>query len=127
MRDAQERCSFQLTYARALHQREFDSGEISGEMIDDAYHPGRKSPGDWSNGLDTPEFNEDGSIREDVSFEEWVEHFFSMAVSEGVHEVLEWFQFDGEPWLDPHGKHDQEISVIVSEFAKKLIALHSKN
>jgi hypothetical protein len=44
---AAERCNFSLTYGRASQPRELYPGGMIGQPIDDVYHPGEQSSGDW--------------------------------------------------------------------------------
>lgn len=121
---ASNRCSFQLSYHRSQLVRSISPGLIDGEYIDDAYNPGESTPGEWENGPAMPPFD-DATPMTSVSVEEWTDHYASMAVNEAVHEALEWFQVDGEPWLDPHGEHEDMIYELVNELARKLADLRS--
>ena len=44
-------------------------------------------------------------------------------MNEAVHEALEYFQVDGKPYLDPHGKHDLRIYELVNELTTQLANL----
>lgn len=104
---AAARCEFQLTYNRADEKRTFLPGKITGPDIPDAYGEDTTydgtSDGAWF--AEPPPKAHRAFLTEN----DWISHFASMAIHEGVHEVLEWFQVDGVPWLDPHDRDQQEI------------------
>lgn len=115
-----QRFSFQLTYGRSPVPRRFSVDGISGPQIDNAYEPHERersddtAPGDWDSGewggTEYPE-------------EEWRAHFFNWAISEAVHEALEWFREDGKILLDPHGPAELKIHDLCSRFASELLDL----
>lgn len=113
---AADRCSFQLTYARAGDRREIYPGGMSGPSIDDAFRPGESTPGEWCGELLDPD---------DRSEAGWIDRYASYAINEAVHEALEWFQVDGRPWLNPHGEQEDVIYALTAEFAAKLAALRT--
>ena len=114
---AAARCSFQLTYARSDEIRRFEPGWLTGPSIDNAYGEGGvPQAGEWYASSDVMPDTEDGCV--DV--------YASYAVNEAIHEALEWFRVDEVPWLDPHGKAEQFINVLVDEFCAKLAKLRQE-
>ena len=113
--EAADRVSFQLTYRRHRTKRRFTSDGITSEQIADAYRRGRYSPGEWIHGFPSNWEADEG----------WVQWFFRAAISEAVHEALEWFQVDGEPLVNPHGAMKREAAIfgICERFADELYAL----
>jgi hypothetical protein len=117
------RTSFQLTYSRAKTERYFHDDGISGDNIDDALGSGT-APGEWSNGgalirwmADDPELTEDRVLRQ----------FFTDALSEAIHEALEWFRIDGKTALNPHdGLVETAIYERCSQFAADLWELRKE-
>jgi hypothetical protein len=111
---AAERCNFSLTYGRASQPRELYPGGMIGQPIDDVYHPGEQSSGDWDH--DAPDGYYDGAV---LTEEDFIDHYAGMAISEAVHEALEWFRVDGKPWLDPH---DPRAETAIFERVAELVA-----
>jgi len=114
---AAERCEFALTYART-EPRELAPGMILGPDIDDVYHPGQKSSGEWMG--EVPDGYHDAHPAVLLTEDVFIDHYAGMAINEAVHEALEWFRVDGKPWLDPHGPTDSDIYAAVAELVEKL-------
>lgn len=113
---AYKRVDFRLTYDKTTETRHFTPDTLFGPDIPDAFSD-RFMPGEWYQ-ADTP------SVEDlDVTEADWHETFAAMVVNEAVHEALEWFQVDGEPWLNPHGEHDLAIYEAVNALVQKLAAL----
>jgi hypothetical protein len=113
------RVDHRLTYDRTEEPRFFYADALMGPDIPDAFGDGM-SAGEWC-AEDHPS-EDDPTIAE----EDWFAHFAHMAVAEGVHEVLEWFKVDGEPWLNPHGIFETHIHRRVEAFWKELVALRAR-
>lgn len=111
--DAAERVRFDLTYRRERGRRLFQPSGLSGHDIHNAYRRGGWSNGEWS--AEFPDWDDDSV--------DWVREFFTVAISEAVHEALEWFRVDGAPLLDPHWKHEETLMQMSAEFAHALYAL----
>jgi hypothetical protein len=92
---AAARCSFDLTHQRAKTSREFSPGHITGENIDDAFDPEAEFCGTWMDDPELPAGMEDTEAN-------WIAWYGQYALQESIHEMLEWFQVDGKPWLNPH-------------------------
>lgn len=116
---ALKRVSFQLTYGKTERPRRFRKDGVDGPNIPDA-HSGELQSGDWRQ---TPSFVMNGQTLEEPTEGHWVDHCFSMVINEAVHEVLEHFKVDGKPYLDPHGKNEEYIYVLVNELAANLAEL----
>lgn len=113
---AAARVSFALAYART-GPREFSAQEMDGPMVPNAYGDGEQWIL-WVDGDDPDEISEDG----------FVDKFARMAISEAVHEALEWFRVDGEPWLDPHSMvAEAEVLELSRRFAADLAALRKRS
>jgi hypothetical protein len=112
---ASARVEFQLTYARCESRREIEPGRLSGPEIADAYRTGEKAPGDWEDGDDARyvDYDEDG----------WINRYASYAVTEAIHEALEWFRVDGKPWLNPHGLAENRIYKLTNKLCADLAEL----
>ncbi|WP_159401652.1 hypothetical protein [Streptomyces sp. NRRL F-5053] len=117
---AVQRVEFRLTYGRTENPRRFLRDELDGPLIPDARQDDAWQAGSW---LRDPSFEQDGFSVADVTQRDWLEHFLTMAINEGVHEVLEHFHVDGRPYLDPHGEHEEEICNLVDALASKLAAI----
>ena len=100
---ASQRVDYQLSFRRSREQRVFGEGELNGEDIDCARTNGNKSLAGW---YDRPV----PGLIDQMSEEDWVNWYQMMALQECVHEALEWFNVDGEPWLDPHIR-DNKIAI----------------
>lgn len=116
---AAERVSFQLTYARAEKRRRFTPGFLDGPDIPCAYG-GELASSAWEDSGDL------GEVFADRTEQEWIDRYASYAINEGVHEVLEWFRVDGRPWLDPHGKAEDEVYAAVGELVARLAAIRAR-
>lgn len=116
---ALRRASFRLTYGKADRLRQFREDGIDGPDIPNAQGGGRQA-GEWDQ---QPAWVVNGEPLEEATVHHWLAHFLSMAVNEAVHEALEHFQVDGQPYLDPHGKHEDYIYVLVNELAGNLAEL----
>lgn len=116
---ALRRASFRLTYGKTEHSRAFREDGIDGPHIPDARGDKMQS-GDWEQ---QPPWIVNGEVLEEATVHHWLAHFLSMTVNEAVHEALEHFQVDGKPYLDPHGKHEDYIYVLVNELAGRLADL----
>lgn len=114
------RCSFDLTYRRSDRPRQLTPGWMSGGDIDNAYRPDDKASGEWIWEDDRPDVPSDPTVHQ------WETHFASMAISEAVHEALEWFRVDGKPWLDPHGDQEPRIYDSVRALVESLAALRAR-
>ncbi len=116
---ASNRVTYDLSFKRAETPRQFDSYELAGDQIDDAYAPpGKKSYGGWS----CPHFSEiDGNE------EAWLQEFFCVAVTEAVHEALEWFRIDGRLVMNPHGKNETAIILETAEFARQMYRKYGRS
>ena len=116
---AADRVSFDLHFKRADKPRKFGRGELTGGEIDDAFAPpGQKSAGYW----ECPHFMD----MEDVNENAWLQEFFAVAVTEAVHEALEWFRIDGKLMINPHGKNENAIMLETSVFARQLWRKYGK-
>jgi hypothetical protein len=115
LEEAKDRTEFRLTYAKTA-PREFSRDMLLGPKIPDAYGDGL-SVGDWGAG-DWPE--------DDVPVEQWLAHFMHMAVNEAIHEALEYFKVDGEPYLDPHGPAERAIYRATDALCRTLAALRTQ-
>lgn len=114
--EAKDRTEYRLTFA-TTKPRDFYPGLITGPDIPDANGEGR-SPGDWC-GEEPPV--------ESADIEQWLGHFAHMAVSEAVHEALEWLRVDGERWLDPHGPFELMIQSATDKLCKELATLRAQS
>lgn len=113
---ASDRTTFQLHYSRAIIRRVFGQVGIGpSEDLDNAYGNLEPVPSDWIHNADP------GA---DASQEDWIECFLRAAVSEAVHEALEWFQVDGRAWLDPHGPMQQRVFDLTDQLGSALHLLH---
>lgn len=115
-----ERAVARLRYRLAFtstDRRTFRPDELCGPDIPDALDEQRMSPGAW--------FQDFGPDPSDVTVSEaeWLAHFFSMVLNEGVHEILEWYQIEGRRYLNPHGVHAAQIHEHVNALAAALTAL----
>jgi len=112
---ASRRVTFQLTYARATQPRTFQPGLLGGPPIPCAYDADPLGqPGDWYDSSEDPGSNP--ARTED----QWVDRYASSAVQEAVHEALEWFRVDGQPWLDPHGDAEDAVHEAVGVLCARL-------
>lgn len=115
-----ERISFHLTYARD-ETRHFNAGGLDGRQIPNAYwaedrkgiNP-KNAPGEWCH---------DEFWRECVTEKETVRAALRVAISEVVHEALEWFHVDGHVFIDPHGDDEDLIIRMSVDFADTIFAL----
>ncbi len=115
-KEAKSRVRYCLTFD-ATDPRDFGEDHLLGPDLPNAYGPdGRRQVGEWFGG--PPARSE--------SVEDWLTHFAGMCIAEAVHEALEWFRVDGEPWLNPHGIHQHDIDDLVSELTDKLSALRGR-
>ncbi|MFE0472733.1 hypothetical protein ACFW2V_14060 [Streptomyces sp. NPDC058947] len=117
---ALRRVSFRLTYGKTEGPRRFREDGIDGPHIPDAFSDGKRQSGDWEQ---QPAWVVNGEPTEEATTEHWLAHFFSMAVNEAIHEALEHFQVDGKPYLNPHGKNEEYIYILVNELAANLAEL----
>ncbi|RZT87535.1 hypothetical protein EV383_4460 [Pseudonocardia sediminis] len=124
-RDVAARCSFQLRYSRAEEARRFTPEELTGERLDDAQTPGATFTGNWSAG-DHPGMQYMTSEIRRLDERDWLNHYAHLAVGEAIHEALEWFQVDGQPWLDPHGDMQSYIYDEVEQFVKRLVGVREQ-
>jgi hypothetical protein len=113
---ARERAEYRLTFTET-QPREFHPDCLDGPELPNARDPGspQRQVGEWYQADGAAEDTEDG----------WLAHFATMCVAEAVHEALEWFHVDGQPWLDPHGIHEREIQRLCTELADNLAALRT--
>ncbi|MFY1595525.1 hypothetical protein [Micromonospora sp. WMMD737] len=116
-RAAAERVTFQLTYDRTPTPRRFEPGELTGPDIPCAYG----SPITQSGGWEVPDDYDHSGLTE----AEWIDRFAAYAVAEAVHEALEWFRVDGRPWLDPHGRAEQQVHQAVDELCVRLAGIRA--
>lgn len=117
--EARRRASFRLTYGKTDRSRQFRKDEIDGPDIPNARGSGRQAGG-WTQ---QPAWVMNGMALDEATVRHWLAHFLSMAVNEAVHEALEHFQVDGQPYLDPHGVHEDYIYILVNELAENLADL----
>lgn len=117
---AAERVSFQLTYARADKPRRFQPGFLDGPDIPCAYGGELNASGAWEDGGDL------GEVFADRSEDQWIDRYASYALNEAVHEALEWFRVDGKPWIDPHGRDEDEVYAAVGELVAKLAGIRAR-
>lgn len=110
------RLSYRLAFAQ-IDPREFQPGEMFGPDTPDALGLRERVPGDWGK-TDCPDETDPA-----VSEQDWIAHFLTLALNEAVHEVLEWFQIDGERYLNPHGVHEGTIVEHVDALATRLMLL----
>ncbi len=116
---AAARVSYNLSYKRSETPRRFDMYELTGDELDDAYAaPGKKSTGAWA----CPHFP---SL--DGNEEAWVQEYFCVAVTEAVHEALEWFRVDGRLVMNPHGKNEAAIILETAEFARQMFRKYGRS
>lgn len=122
---AAERVDFRLAYDATDEPRRMHSWGINGPMIPNAYY-GRGmddtnrdpiSNGDWED----PDHPPIGAPED-----EHIDRWFVAAISESVHEALEWFWVDGQIFLDPHGKREDAIHALSAQFASDLLALRNQ-
>jgi hypothetical protein len=119
-RSAVARSSYRLTFGKTEKSRRFLEDGLDGPFIPNAYRDDdSEESGDWEQ---KPSFAVNGKYIEGsgASPEDWLAHFLSMAINEAVHEALEYFRVDDKPYLDPHGKREQEIYLLVNELAANL-------
>jgi hypothetical protein len=110
------KCDYQLQTCRAKTPRKFSTNYLSGDNIDCSREPGQESIGIWL-----------GSFPEKGTVEEWIERYLAIALDEAVHEVLEYFQVDGGPYIDPHRLENKiAIHEAVMRFWKDLMAITTK-
>jgi hypothetical protein len=110
---------FDLHYTRSETPRTLHTGGISGDKVDNAYRSGTLGPGGWE---------EDTLCHgKDPTRAETLEAFFRMAISEVLHEGLEWFRIDGFPALDPHGDQSDVILEISQRCADQLWQLRERH
>lgn len=110
---ASERVSYDLSFKRAETPRKFREYELTGDDLDDAFSPaGQKSTGHW----ECPHFME-GDARPP---EDWFREFFKVAITEAVHEAMEWFRIDGRLVINPHGKNEMKIFEVSDRFGEEL-------
>jgi hypothetical protein len=113
------RCRFDLTFRRADRPRPIWPGYLGSDLIDDARRPGRQSCGEWEH---LP-----NSLPDTNRVEDWADHYAAMAIAQSVHEALEWFHLDGQPWLDPHDDRvTADVDALVDELAARLAQLRRK-
>lgn len=118
--NAAQRCTFDLTHQRAKTPREFSPGNITGDEIDDAFDPQATFCGTWMDRAELPEDLEDTE-------ENWIAWYGQYALQESVHEMLEWFQVDGKPWLSPHPIQEKiALNPIVQRFWRELWELRQQ-
>jgi hypothetical protein len=110
---AARRLTYRLTYARTATPRRVGPGILDGPLIPDAHTDGRTSPGSWYDPRQPADTTQGAHLAA------WLR----MAVQEAVHEVLEHFQVDGRPYLDPHGPAEQTIMGCVDALADQLAVI----
>ncbi len=114
--EASQKVDYQLSHHRTK-PRKFEAYVINSEYIDDAYRPGEKSPGQW---LDAPNPKSD-------TVENWIEWYFQMALQEEIHETLEWFRVNDQPYLNPHGLEEKiAINAAVRKLHVELMEIRNK-
>lgn len=118
---AKSRVSYRLVHGRLPETRDFHRTFLTGPDLPDALGSEKMASGTWNQ---SPSFWVNGRPLSDTTENDWLAHFLSMAVNEAVHEVLEYFQVDGKPWLNPHDLiHEDAIYSLCNEFVQKLTAL----
>ncbi|MFJ6438826.1 hypothetical protein [Streptomyces sp. NPDC091416] len=117
---AKARVSHRLTFGKTSQSRGFLATELLGPAIPDAFKDGAVQAGEWQQ---TPEFCMNGQTLEEPTEQHWLGHCLSMAINEAVHEALEHFQVDGQPYLNPHGKSEALIYIHVNQLAAQLAEL----
>lgn len=121
---AAARVTFQLTYDRTDQPRTFQPGALEGPWIPCAYGSTESQPGGWYQPDDDHGDDHPDTTRTE---NQWIDRYAGYAVAEAVHEALEWFRVDGRPWLDPHGRAEDEIHAAVAELAAKLAAIRARH
>jgi hypothetical protein len=117
---AAERCTFDLTYHRAQRPVRIEPGYLGRELMDCSRVPGKSSTGGWEHMDDTLPDSDD--------LADWCDHYASMAIAQSLHEALEWFQVEGEPWLDPHDERmTGEVDELATQLAARLADLRRKS
>ncbi|MBD3004708.1 hypothetical protein [Streptomyces sp. 5-10] len=119
-RSAISRVSYRLTFGKTPEPRKFLEDGLLGPFVPDAFQDGKVQAGEWDQ---KPPFEVDDAR---IAERDWLAHFLSMAVNEAVHEALEHFQVDGKPYLNPHGKEEEWIYVLVNELASQLAEIAEK-
>lgn len=125
---AAARVDFRLTFARTDEPRHLHAHGIAGPRIANSYHghdpeddtlTGRtaQSSGSWE--------DPDHPGREEPE-QAHIDRWFVTAVREAIHEALEWYRVDDDPYLDPHGWVETEIHDLSEKFALDLLALREK-
>ncbi len=109
---AAKRVAFQLTYARATNPRTVNYDAIDGDPIPNAYGSGMQL-NEWY----------DGDQPTEPTVDAWIDKYAHMAISEAVHEALEWFRVDGKPWIDPHAHLERAVQEEVREMCTRLAEL----
>lgn len=118
-----ERIQFHLTYTRD-ERRYFHGGGLDGQQIPNSYwSEEREGTGEFNPKSAPGEWCHDEMWRECTSEEEAIRAAFRVAISEVVHEALEWFKVDGRPFLDPHAEDEDLIIFKSIAFADELFAL----
>ncbi|MCK2240053.1 MULTISPECIES: hypothetical protein [unclassified Crossiella] len=112
-----DRLSYRLTI-ETYEPRLFEPDLLISPEMPCAYDPTgqRINIGDW---------HQSGPCEHDESIPEqaWLAHYFSMAFNEFVHEMLEFFQVDTRPYLNPHGPLEEDIHAAVKTCAAALFTL----
>ena len=120
---AAERASCQVRYARSPVPRRFGDFGLSGSgPLDSAVNEGELCllGSEW--GVDF--CDEAGVTDPDDRTVDWHSLMFGAAVQEAVHEACEWFQVDGERYLDPHDPEVQtKITNATRAFALLLVEI----
>ncbi|MDG9674857.1 hypothetical protein [Micromonospora sp. DH14] len=116
---ASARVSYQLTYARSPVTRRFSPGELTGPDIPCAYDGPIAASGYWEDSRDLDE------LRPDRTDNDWIGRYAGYALAEAIHEALEWLRVDGQPWLDPHGRHGAQVHAAVDDLVDHLVRIRS--
>ena len=116
---ASARTSCQIRYGRSPVERRFHEFGISGSgPLDSAIEPGKicELGSEWA-----VDFADEAQAAgfDDTSVD-WVAAMFSATVIEATHEALEWFQVDGERYIDPH---DAELVHKITNAARSFASL----
>jgi hypothetical protein len=122
LESAKRRTKYTLTFDRST--RELQGIGLSGRNIPCAYegieedgeiHQAHDAPGSW--------IGESNFTSDDFTEEDWIHFWMRCAIEEAVHEVLEHFQVDGAPLLDPHGELEGEVFDATGTCAEALVKI----
>lgn len=111
--EAAARVEYPLTFDVLGTSRRFSDTTLSGPDLINTHDPSTTSSGLWSD-FDDPRTDDTAG---------WIDKFAAMALSEAVHEALEWFRVDGQQYLDPHGCQADAINAEVTALCARLALL----